>query len=113
MRRISVSETPKVGDRIRVLYVMEGVVTRVNDRGTIDFGDTYFVLPQELETGECKLEILERAKPKWQDGDVAEFLGSTRFYLGGEWFTPSGPYMGQHPSTNEYKLIMRDGKPIL
>lgn len=102
----------KVGDRIRTTYINEGAVTEVSAGGTISFGSGCYLTPGEVERGEAAIEILERAKPKWQDGDVAVFLGNPRFYLGGKWYTPDGPYCGGSPQTHEYKLIMRDGKPV-
>lgn len=109
----------KVGDRIRQTSVFEGVVTSVDvDFVTIqDDSPNAFInlLAKSSRRKEITTEILERAKPVWQDGDVAVFRGNTRHRLGGTWFSANGNVQTSDDTTADwfgYKLILRDGKPV-
>lgn len=106
--------SPNIGDRVRCKHTRtyEGVVTKVTNNGfyaDICGESGYFDQPN------YDVEILERAKPVWRDGDVArnpDLTGSQalRFRSDGRWYTWSGltPAVMQ----DEYVLVMRDGRSV-
>lgn len=116
------SETPKVGDRVRVTDTWEGVVTDVAKNGTEFFIDGNISIRKNFGSPLRQVEILERAKPVWQDGDVARNVADygldptgLRFLLGGNWHSPTGTrQMGGVEAADRlgYVLYMRDGKLV-
>lgn len=113
------NDIPQVGDKVKATLrperadewgyesVVRGTVDRIHEDGAW-MGKGCFLFDH------FTFEILERAKPKWQYGDVAlwDNMGDPqiRFYIGGRWLTPGGGKTGGFE--HEYKLIMRDGKPV-
>ncbi len=109
------TETPKVGDRVRYSYHYEGVVTKVeNEWVHIGEESCHRIEPQPKGWRTQTLEILERAKPVWQNGDVALEADCTIPVIWcadqGRFNWPSGvKNMG---NWDTFKLILRNGKPV-
>ena len=108
---------PRVGDKVRVTYTHEGEVSEVLEQIFRMEPCSYHEYVTDSRYYTANIEILERAKPKWQDGDVAECMEvGLRFRLGGKWYNQHGKVETTDDSTAnyfDYKLIMRDGKPVL
>ncbi len=101
----------QVGDRVRITTAREGIVSKASG-DCIVLLDNYAINMAFNDGLDRTVEVIEKAKPKWRDGDVAVFLGEVRFFARGEWYTPEGPYQGTMPAVDKYKLVMRDGKPV-
>ena len=110
------SDKPQVGDKVRVSRTYEdgveltwtGIVDRVSLLG-FSFRNYAFL------SENYSVEILERAKPKWRDGDVVkhpELYGveALRFRIRDEWYTIDGKTAAC--LEDEYVLVMRDGRPV-
>lgn len=91
----------KVGDKIRVTYVHEGVVDEITVTEGISYGDgDYYFHPEEANERGVTIEILERAKPTYKPGTLAW------------WRTRKGEYAESYVRTNDGVWMAQSGGTV-